>query len=96
MIARAPEIVAHRVNDIDRLSSLPKTLGAEIDIRYPTEEDLVSTATLSMAGGKILPQEAKWLRNALRLNDIQTKDIMTPVTDIRRVPDKMTLDMTTV
>ncbi len=65
-------------------------------IAYPTEEDLVSAATLSMAGGKILPQEAKWLRNALRLNDIQTKDIMTPVTDIRRVPERMTLDMTTV
>ncbi|MFH2203485.1 MAG: CNNM domain-containing protein [Elusimicrobiota bacterium] len=65
-------------------------------IASPTEEDLVSTALLSMEGGKILPQEAKWLRNALRLNDIKTRDIMTPYSKIRRLPEKMTLAMTKV
>jgi len=62
----------------------------------PTEEDLVSAALLSLAGGTILPQEAKWLRNALRLNDITTGEIMTPSSKIRRIPEKLTLGMTKV
>lgn len=70
--------------------------GKSARIAYPTEEDLISTAVLSMAGGKILPQEAQWLRNALRLNDIKTRDIMTPNSRVRRVPDKLTLAMTKV
>lgn len=70
--------------------------GGSGRIASPTEEDLVSTAILSMAGGKILKDEVKWLRNALRLNDIKIRDIMTPYDKIRRIPDKTTLAETQV
>ena len=71
-------------------------LGKSTRIAPPTEEDIISTALLGVAGGKILPQEARWVRNALRLNDVKTRDIMTPYSRIRRVPDKLTLSMTKV
>jgi CBS domain containing-hemolysin-like protein len=70
--------------------------GESARISPPTEEDIVSTALLSMVGGKILPQEAHWLRNALRLNDVRTRDIMTPYSKIRRVPDRLPLSTTKV
>ncbi len=40
---------------------------------------------LSEAGGKILKQEAGWIRNILRLNELKTKDIMTPYDKIKRI-----------
>ncbi|MFH1723072.1 MAG: CNNM domain-containing protein [Elusimicrobiota bacterium] len=75
---------------------LTRLFGESARISAPTEEDIVSAVLLSLAGGKILPQEARWLRNALRLNDIKTRDIMTPYSKIRRVPEKMPLSMTKV
>ncbi len=60
---------------------------------HPTEQDIISMALLSESGGKILAQEAKWIRNILRLNDIKTRDIMTPRKKIAQLPASMPLEV---
>ncbi len=45
---------------------------------FPTEEDILSVASLGVRSGGILPEELKWLKNILRLNDVQAKDMMIP------------------
>ena len=45
---------------------------------FPTEEDILSVASLGVRSGGILPEERKWLENVLRLNNVQAKDIMVP------------------
>jgi CBS domain containing-hemolysin-like protein len=45
---------------------------------FPTEEDILSVASLGVRSGGILPEEFKWLKNILRLNNVQAKDMMTP------------------
>ncbi|MHC4661831.1 MAG: CNNM domain-containing protein [Planctomycetota bacterium] len=45
---------------------------------FPTEEDILSVASLGVRSGGILPEEHKWLENVLRLNNVQAKDMMTP------------------
>ena len=76
--------------------ALMKIFGRSARISYPTEEDLISTAMLSERGGKILPQEARLIKNVLRLNEVRVRDIMTPHSKIRRVSDRLPLSMTKV
>jgi CBS domain containing-hemolysin-like protein len=45
---------------------------------FPTEEDILSVASLGVRSGGILPEELKWLENMLRLNNVQAKEIMIP------------------
>ncbi|MFH1723071.1 MAG: CNNM domain-containing protein [Elusimicrobiota bacterium] len=75
-------------------SVLTHLFGKTIRISHPTEEDLISMTLLSEAGGKILPQELRWVRNILRLNDIKTRDIMTPYARIKRLPASLPLSKT--
>jgi len=44
----------------------------------PNEEEIVALAGLVARGGEILPEEERWVRNVLRLNDITAGDMMTP------------------
>jgi len=70
---------------------LTRLFGKQSKAEHMTEQDLISLTVLSEAGGKILNQEAKWIRNILRLNDIKTGDIMTPYDQIKRVPANLAL-----
>ena len=45
---------------------------------FPTEEDILSVASLGVRSGGILPEELKWLKNVLRLNNVQARDMMAP------------------
>lgn len=45
---------------------------------FPTEEDILSVASLGVRSGGILPEERKWLENMLHLNNVQAKEMMTP------------------
>jgi CBS domain containing-hemolysin-like protein len=49
---------------------------------FPTEEDILSVASLGVRSGGILPEELKWLENVLRLNNVQARDMMTPLKQI--------------
>jgi CBS domain containing-hemolysin-like protein len=44
----------------------------------PTEEELLIMASLAAEAGAILPEESRWVRNALRLNNVTAQDLMTP------------------
>lgn len=76
--------------------ALTRLWGKKSRLNYPTEEDIISLAQLSQSGGTILPQEARWVANALRLNDVRVRDIMTPNSVVSRVPDCMPLSATKV
>ncbi len=52
--------------------------GQNSHLNMPTEEDIISLTRLSNHGGEILKQEAKWVSNALKLDDVYVEDIMTP------------------
>jgi len=49
---------------------------------FPTEDDILSVASLGVRSGGILPVEEKWLTNVLKLNDVEAKDMMTPRSEI--------------
>ena len=44
----------------------------------PTEEELLIMANLAAEAGAILPEESRWVKNALRLNNVTAQDLMTP------------------
>ena len=70
---------------------LTRLWGTKSHLSRPTEEDIISLAQLSQRGGVILPQEARWISNALHLNEVTVGDIMTPNSVVYRVPDSMRL-----
>ena len=70
--------------------------GERSRLNYPTEDDIISMAQLSQRGGVILPQEATWIKNALKLNDLKVADIMTPNSVVFRVKDTMKLSETKI
>jgi CBS domain containing-hemolysin-like protein len=91
------QIAVWALTPITKASVLVTRLfGKSARLAHPTEEDIISMALLSEAGGKILPHEAKWIRNILRLNDVFVRKIMTPNSKIRRVSEKLPLSMTKV
>jgi CBS domain containing-hemolysin-like protein len=65
--------------------------GKDSHLNYPTEEDIISLTHLSHDGGGILPEEAKLIANALRLNEVRVRDIMTPSSVVYSLEDKLTL-----
>lgn len=67
--------------------ALTRLWGKDAHLNYPTEEDIISLTQLSRLGGVILPEEARWVANALRLNNLRVQDIMTPKSVVTRLPD---------
>ena len=61
--------------------------GKDSHLNYPTEDDLRSLAALTHEGGSILPEEAEIVSNALRLDDMKVKEIMTPKSVVLEMPD---------
>lgn len=57
------------------------------------EDDIISLADMSLKGGGIRSQEARWVVNALHLDKLTARDIMTPALVVMRVAADMPLKM---
>lgn len=58
------------------------------------EDDIISLVSMSVQEGGIRTQEARWVANALHLDKVSAKDLMTPARVVRRVSADMPLKMT--
>ncbi len=58
--------------------------GAEPHIT--SEADILAMTRQSGKHGAILPEEARWVTNALKLNDVTARDLMTPRTVVFSMP----------
>lgn len=56
------------------------------DAPQVSEEDLIAQAKLGAEEGSILQDEARWIENVLRLNDLTAHDLMTPRTVVYTLP----------
>ncbi|HEX9761452.1 MAG TPA: hemolysin family protein [Candidatus Acidoferrales bacterium] len=56
----------------------------------PGEEEILVMADLALQAGKLLPEEPVWVRNALRLDKVTARDLMTP----RPVVESLRADVT--
>ncbi len=61
------------------ITRLLKARGKE---SFPTEADILSVARLGVQEGEILPEEGRWLKNVLALNDVKAGEIMRPKEEI--------------
>jgi CBS domain containing-hemolysin-like protein len=59
----------------------------------PSENEILAMAKISEKAGKISSDEALWLTNALLLNDVSAKDLMTPRTVVYMLPTDLPLSM---
>lgn len=74
--------------------SVTRLFVRDARIAAPTEEDIISLAHLSEKGGAIHSHEARWIANALNLDKLTAKEVMTPAKAVRRVSEEMPLSMT--
>ena len=58
-----------------------------------SEADLIFQAKMGVEEGSLLPEEAVWITNALRLNEKSARDLMTPRTVVYRLPVELPLSM---
>ncbi len=58
----------------------------------PSEDEIVIMARLAASGGTMRSQEHRWVKNALALDRVQVRDIMTPRTVVRFLPQDTRLD----
>ena len=58
----------------------------------PTEEEILIMADLAAEVGAILPEELRWLRNALRLNNVTARELMTPRSAVYSIPADLPAD----
>jgi len=70
------------------------SFGRRSRLAQVPEDDIISLASLSMRSGSIRMQEARWVANALHLDKVVAKDLMTPLSVVRRVSADMPLKMT--
>ncbi|MBN1866313.1 DUF21 domain-containing protein [Candidatus Sumerlaeota bacterium] len=68
--------------------------GRNVHISHGTEEDIISLTRLIEREGVLLPHEAAWVANALRLDEVTAYDLMTPNPVVARVPENMPLRIT--
>lgn len=73
---------------------LTNSFGRRSRLSQVPEDDIISLASLSMRAGSIRMQEARWVANALHLDKVVARDLMTPLTVVRRVAADMPLKMT--
>jgi CBS domain containing-hemolysin-like protein len=59
----------------------------------PTEQEILALAQMGAEAGTILPDEARWAMNALRLNDVRAKDLRTPRNAVFTLPADLPLNM---
>lgn len=56
------------------------------EVSGPTEEEVRMLSRLAHKGGQLLPQELRWVENALQLDTVTAKDLMTPRTVVDSLP----------
>ncbi len=59
----------------------------------PTEQEILALAQMGAEAGTLLPDEARWAMNALRLNDVRAKDLRTPRNAVFTLPADLPLNM---
>ncbi len=57
----------------------------------PSEEEIIVMADLAAQGGAILPDESRWVKNILRLNNITARQLMTPRNVVQALPADLPL-----
>lgn len=57
----------------------------------PTEDEIVVMTRLAAKHGDLLPQEMRWVENALRLDNVKAHEIMTPRTVVYTLPADLPL-----
>jgi CBS domain containing-hemolysin-like protein len=60
--------------------------------QQPTEEEVLVMADLAAQGGSILPDELRWVKNVLRLNEVMVGQLMTPREVVFSLPASQRLD----
>ncbi len=63
------------------------------DESAPSENEILAMAEMAVKAGKLRPDEGQWMTNALLLNDVTAKDLMTPRTVVYMLPADMPLSM---
>lgn len=61
----------------------------------PSEREILALAEMGARAGTLLPEEARWAINALRLNDVVARDLMTPRTVVYVLPENLPLSAIT-
>lgn len=59
--------------------------------KAPSEEEILAMAEMGAREGTLLPDEARWAVNALRLNDVPARELMTPRTVVYMLPADLPL-----
>lgn len=57
----------------------------------PSEDEIIVMADLATQAGKLLPDEHAWVKNALRLNNVRSGELMTPRDAVETVSAETTL-----
>lgn len=57
----------------------------------PSEEEILVMADLAYKSGKVLPEEHSWIQNALRLDRVTARDLLTPRPVVEWLPASLTL-----
>lgn len=70
--------------------------GQDMSLHHTTEEDIINLVALGQRSGQITADEARWISNALRLNDVTAYDLMTPNSVVARTPASLPLSKTSV
>lgn len=60
--------------------------------QQPTEDELLVMADMAAEEGAILPEEQRWVRNVLRLNNVTARELMTPRSAVHSLPADLTLN----
>lgn len=58
----------------------------------PSEEEIIVMADLATEGGAILPDESRWVKNVLRLNNVTVRELMTPRSAVQALPADLPLE----
>lgn len=70
-----------------------RMFGSNVRLAQVPKDDIISLADMSLKGGGIRSQEARWVVNALHLDKLTARDIMTPALVVMRVAADMPLKM---
>ena len=71
---------------------LSRTINRHAPGRQPTEEEVLIMADLAAQGGTILPDELRWVKNVLLLNNVAVHQLMTPRHVVFSLPAEHRLD----
>lgn len=69
--------------------------AAKVAPQGPSEREILAMAEMGARAGTILADEARWAINAMRLNDVTARDLMTPRTVVYLLPADLPLSMIT-